>query len=89
MGTKEDYPILYEAYEHYRKTGNKHFIVVPKNPYYLLVVINSVSDMLKRGFITNVSDNLLNNDFISLHPLEEMSFDITFSGIRFIESRRE
>lgn len=89
MGTKEDYPILYEAYEHYRKTGNNHFIVAPKSPDYLLVVINSVSDMLKRGFIINVSDNLLNNDFISLHPLEEMSFDITFNGIRFIESRRE
>ena len=45
--------------------------------------------MLEKGFVTNVSDNLLNDASISLHPLEEMSFDITLSGIRFIETRRE
>lgn len=89
MGAKEDYPILYEAYEHYRKTGDNHFIVLPKCPDYLLAVINTISDMLERGFVTNVSDNLFNVASISLVPLEEMSFDITFNGIRFIESRRE
>ena len=89
MDAKKDYPILYEAYEHYRKTGDNHFIVLPKSPDYLLAVINTVSDMLERDFITNVSDNLLNDASISLAPLEEMSFDITFNGIRFIESRRE
>lgn len=89
MGAKENYPILYEAYEHYRKTGDNHFIVLPKSPDYLLAVINTISDMLESGFVTNVSDNLLNDASINLVPLEEMSFDITFNGIRFIESRRE
>lgn len=89
MNAKEQYPILFEAYEHYRKTGDKHFIVLPKSPDYLLTVINSIPDMLERDFITNVSDNLLDEAPISLHPLEEMSFNITFNGIRFIESRRE
>ena len=59
MNAKEEYFILYEAYEHYRKTG----ITI------LLYLLNDAS--------------------ISLHPLEEMSFDITLSGIRFIETRRE
>ena len=89
MGAKENYPILYEAYEHYRKTGDNHFIVLPKSPDYLLTVINSIPDMLERGFITNASDNLLDDSSISLVPLEDMSFDITFNGICFIESRRE
>ena len=69
MNAKEEYFILYEAYEHYRKTGNNHFTVLPKSPDYLLTVINNISDMLEKGF--------------------EMSFDITLSGIRFIETRRE
>ena len=89
MNAKEEYFILYEAYEHYRKTRNNHFTVLPKSPDYLLTVINNISDMLEKGFVTNVSDNLLNDASISLHPLEEMSFDITLSGIRFIETRRE
>lgn len=89
MAVKEQYSILYEAYEHYRKTGDNHFIVLPKNPDYLLTVFNSIPDMLERGFITNVSANLLDASSISLVPLEDMSFDITFNGIHFIESRRE
>lgn len=77
--------LLTEAYENYQKTGNKHFTVIPKNSEYLLFVINSVPDLQERGYITNVSDNLLNEDSISLVPLEDMSFDITFRGIEFIE----
>lgn len=89
MTAKEEYPILFEAYEHYRETGDKHFRVLPKNPAYLSRVLNHISDMFQKGFIDNVSDNLLNASSISLVPLENMSFDITFHGIQFIESRRE
>lgn len=89
MNVKEKYPVLYEAYEHYRKTGDNHFIVLPKNPDYLLTVINKIPDMLERDFVINVSDNLLNDSSISFSPLEDMSFDITSNGIRFIENSRE
>lgn len=89
MSIKEEYPALYEAYEHYKKTGDSHFTVLPKNPDYLFTVINSIPDMLERDFITNVSDNLLDDSSISLIPFERMSFDITFNGIHFIESRGE
>lgn len=30
MDIKEQHSILFEAYEHYRKTGDKHFTVLPK-----------------------------------------------------------
>ena len=55
MTAKEEYPILYEAYNHYLKTGDKHFKVLPKSPDYLLKVLNKVPDMLERDFIENVS----------------------------------
>lgn len=87
MSIREEHSILYEAYEYYRKTGDNHFVVLPKNPDYLLTVLNSIPGMLERDFITNVSDNLLNVSSISLVPLDSMSFDITFNGINFIESR--
>ncbi len=89
MTVKQEYPILFEAYDYYCKTGNKHFTILPKSPDYLLKVLNTVPYLLERDFIENVSDNLLNASSISLVPLEDMSFDITFNGIRFIESRRE
>ena len=68
MAVKGQYSILYEAYEHYRKTGDNHFIVLPKNPDYLLTVLNSIPDMLERGFITNASANLL--DANGIHFIE-------------------
>lgn len=89
MTAKEEYPTLYEAYSHYRKTGEKHFNVLPKNPDYLLNVINEILYLLERDFIENVSDNLLNDLAISLVPLEDISFDITFTGIHFMESHLE
>lgn len=89
MTVKEEYPILYEAYNRYLKTGDKHFNVFPKSPDYLLKVLNKIPYLIEKDFIENVSDNLLNASSISLVPLEDMSFDITFNGIRFIESRRE
>jgi len=89
MTAKEEYPTLYEAYCHYYKTGEKHFNVLPKNPDYLLNVINEIPYLLERGFIENVSDNLLYDSAIYLVPLEDMSFDITFTGIHFMESHLE
>lgn len=89
MDMKDTYPVLYEAYEHYRKTGDRCFKVLPKNPDYLLNVLNTVPSLQESGYIDNVSDNLLNDDAISLFPLEDASFDITFAGIRFIEHSRE
>lgn len=89
MTLKEEHLILYEAYEHYQKTGDKHFNVLPKNPNYLGLAINTVPNMLEQGFVENVSNNLLNVSSISLVPLEDMSFDITLLGIRFVESHWE
>lgn len=89
MNVKEEYPVLYEAYEYYQKTGDRHFQVLPKKPDYLFDIIRIVPYMLERDFIENISDNLLNDSSINLVPLEDMSFDITFNGIRFIESHLE
>lgn len=89
MSINKEYSILYEAYEHYQKTGDRHFVALPKNPDYLLSVLNKVPYLLERGFVCNVSDNILNVSSFDIVPLEEMSFDITFNGIQFIEALRE
>lgn len=81
--------ILYEAYKHYETTGDKHFVVLPKNPKYLMDVLTSIDGLQKNGFVSNVSDNLINYDSIHLSPMESMSFDITFAGIQFIERNRK
>lgn len=78
------YPILFEAYEHFKKTNDMHFEILPKNPDYLLNVLNSVQILQNDGYITNVSENLLNDNSIYLVPMESMSFDITLAGIEFV-----
>lgn len=82
------YPILLEAYEHYTNTTNRHFIVLPKNPEYLLNVLNSVQTLKENGYIDNVSDNLLNDSPINIYPVESMSFDITSAGIEYVRANR-
>ncbi len=89
MNIKEQYPILFEAYEHYQKTRDSHYDFLPKNPDYVLNAINAIPCLLEYGYVDNVSDNLLDNAPISLSPLEHMCFDITLKGIQFVESGRE
>ena len=92
MNVKESYPILYEAYENYQRTGNRHFIFSPKNADFVYNVLNTVPYLKEHGYIDNVSENLIidNKDIlsISISPTEFLSFDITFSGIRFAEADR-
>lgn len=83
---KNSYPVLYEAYEHYVSTGEKHFRVVPKTPEYITNVLNTIHIPKDNGYIDNVSDNLKleeSNGF-SLSPLESMSFDISFITCNFL-----
>lgn len=89
MTVKKSYPVLYEAYVHYQKTGERHFTVIPKNSDYLFNVLRTVPYLQEHGYIDNVSDNLLDDSAISLIPLEHMSFRITYSGIRFAETNGE
>lgn len=83
------YPVLLEAYEHFKKTNDEHYKILPKNPNYIVNVLNSVQTLQAGGCITNVSDNLLNHNSISLVPLETMSFDITSAGIAFVSANRD
>lgn len=91
MNKKEMYSILFEAYEQYQKTGNRHFDVFPKNQNYIIHAINTIPYLKDNGYIEQVSDNLLldTTNVISLVPLEPMSFDITRKGILFAETSRE
>ena len=83
--------LLTESYEHYQKTGNKRFFISPKNPDYLFSAITSVEELRKSGYIDNLSKELLNKIpprnkvTILIAPLEDLSFDITFKGIEFVE----
>lgn len=88
---KNSYPVLYEAYEHYVNTGERHFRVVPKNPEYIVNVLNTIHTLKNNGYIDNVSDslNLPEIDGFNLIPPEPMSFDITFEGIWFVEDDRK
>ena len=89
LNNKESYPVFYDAYTHYKKTGETHFDVLPKNPSYLLNALNTISELLDAGFVTNVSEALLDEYPIGIVPPEPMSFDITLSGIGFIDSNWE
>ena len=83
------YPILEEAYDQYQRSLNREFTVVPKNPEYLIDVLNTISTLLERGFVADVTDNLLNNASIELQPLEHMAFTITTTGIEYVRRCRE
>lgn len=97
MCVRENYPILSEAYEHYKNTGDNHFIVLPKGPDYIRNTLNTIPTLIEKGLIENVSDKLnidaptSSTKSISICPLEDISFDITHYGIRFVENqnRRE
>lgn len=85
------YSVLYEAYEHYAKTGDKHFRVLPKTLDYYRYVIGAIPTLREEGYICNVSNNLLierTNSF-NLVPVDDMSFDITIDGIMFAEDNRK
>lgn len=82
------YQVLEEAYEQYQQSGEREFIVIPKNPEYLIRVLNTVPTLLDEGYITNVTDNLLNDSSIQIVPTEYMSFTITFDGIEYVRRNR-
>lgn len=89
LNNKKSYPVFYDAYTHYKKTGETHFDVLPKNPDYLLNALNTIEELLHAGFVTNVSEAVLDDYPIGLSPIEPMSFDLTLSGIDFINSNWE
>ena len=78
------HPISSEAYENYIKTGNRRFSCIPKNPDYLLNILNSVPDLLEDGYIANASDNLTHRNSTNLVSTDSMSFDITAAGIEYV-----
>lgn len=82
------YPILEEAYEQYQKSYEREFRVIPKNPDYIISVLNTIPTLMEQGFITDVTDNLLNGSSIQLIPLEYMSFTLTSDGIEYVRSNR-
>lgn len=95
MNIKEQYPIFYEAYQHYLKTNDRHFNIHLKNETYTSHFLYEISTLFQKGFICNVSDKLLIDNFaessitFNISPPESLSFDITISGIRFADSNRE
>lgn len=80
--------LLTTAYNHYKQTGELLYQVKPLNPQYLLNVLNSVQTLVDFGYITDVSDNLFNDNDIQLSPLEEMFFSITPTGIEYVRTNR-
>lgn len=81
--------LLQEAYDHYQKTNDSEFVILPKNPYYLIHVLNSVETLKDHGFIDNITSNLLNADSINIVPTEHMSFCITRAGIEYCRFQRD
>ena len=82
------YPILEEAYEKYQQTYEREFRVIPKNTEYIISALNTIPTLIEEGFITDVTDNLLNGSSIQLTPLEYMSFTLTSDGIEYVRSNR-
>lgn len=83
------YPLLEEAYDQYQRTLNNEFVVIPKNPEYLISVLNAIPTLLECGYITDVTPNLLHDASIDIVPLEHMSFSITGDGIKYVRCGRE
>lgn len=94
MDTKEKYHILYKAYEHYQKTGDRHFDITLYNSNYLSSILITFQELKDNGYIENVSNKLLiaeqDSPFIpfSVSPSEPLSFDITSRGIRFVSDSK-
>lgn len=82
------YPVLEEAYEQYQQSYEREFRVIPRSPDYLTNVLDTIPALLDNGFITDVTDNLLNDASIQIVPTEYMSFTITSDGIEYIRSNR-
>lgn len=80
--------LLNTAYNHYEQTGESLYQVKPLNSEYIIHVLNSVPTLLDLGYITDVSDNLLNCSGFHLSPLEEMYFSITLTGIEYVRANR-
>ena len=78
INVKERYPILYEAYEHYRKTGNRHFFITLYDDEYLSNILHISQELKDKGYIENTSDNF------AITSSELLSFDITLFGINFV-----
>lgn len=84
----EQNPILLEAYEHFKSTNDRQYKTIPKNPGYLVNLLNSVETLQADGYISNLSHNLSGNS-TKLNPLEVMSFEITPAGVEYVERNRK
>ena len=83
------YPLLEEAYDQYQHSLNDEFTVLPKSPEYLISALNTIPTLMEAGFITDVTENLLDNASINLVPTEHMSFIITSDGIEYVRCGRD
>ncbi|MCI9078655.1 MAG: hypothetical protein HFH68_06985 [Lachnospiraceae bacterium] len=83
---EQELEFLYEAYKHYKATGDKHYKTRPYNADYLRKVFNACTYLQKQGYIENVSDNLLKKHNVNLEDF--ISFDITSNGIEIARSNR-
>lgn len=92
MNTKEKYRVLYEAYQHYQKTGDTHYDLKLYNPQYLSDILHTFQELKDKGYIANVPEKLLIDEYpytmdsFDISPMEPLSFDITPEGINFISS---
>ena len=82
---EQELEFLYEAYEHYKSTGDKHYKTRPYNPDYLRKAFYAFTYLQEQGYVENVSDNLLKRHNVNLEDF--VSFDITSAGIEFAKTR--
>ncbi len=93
MNAKEKYRALYEAYQHYQKTGDTHYDLKLYNSHYLSDILHTFQELKDKAYIANVSEKLLidkypyTTDPFGISPMEPLSFDITPEGIEFISSQ--
>lgn len=82
---EQELEFLYEAYEHYKATGDKHYKTRPYNTDHLRKAFNAFTYLQEQGYIENVSDNLLKKQSVNLESF--ISFDLTSDGIEYASAR--
>lgn len=82
---EQEFEFLYEAYKHYKSTGDKHYKTRPYNADYLRKAFYALTFLQEQGYIENVSDNLLKKQSVNLESF--ISFDLTSDGIEYASAR--
>lgn len=84
---EQEFEFLYEAYNHYKSTGDKHYKTRPYNADYLRKAFYALASLQEQGYIENVSDNLLKEQNVNLESF--ISFDLTSDGIKYASTRND